>query len=481
MPHRYSTHPVSVTITENGAVQTGTLENVSTRGVGVRDVGLTAGTHATLQIPLDHRRTITRDVQCVWDTPATQGQLKRCGLSCNSAFSLDELRSLLLPPPLAQDGSHSIIDLMKEDFRAVSTEVLSIQTCRTTIFCATLAAVAGVYLAARGVLFGTDNGSPVVKPNWIELTWMTGAVFFLFVVGAYATMEKARALNNRKGFLAALSLCLQGKLQLSRYLGWSRLRTCGENCDERKRQPGACSMQHTRDKCRNIAQREAAGLNATKPLRPSLLQSFTCLISYLYTWLYLLTASSLALCLTMIVWTMLPVNSKLPWSLSEPQYKGVAVALFWLGILSSFVLFRFGRKVVAYTVVAFLSFVVLIALPGVQFTDEAVAWGAWIFFVVMGAALGVIGCTMLSQLLYLRQGKYSFETSTYAWQEMLSRCPGIPISGTDVTVAPTPKGPWQRISLWSRTLIYWLMHTPPPQESRNNGVPQREPSNEESE
>jgi hypothetical protein len=137
----------------------------------------------------------------------------------------DSELAMLAAPPTATTS----IRLAHEDYRIVNEEIIHIQACRNQIFIGALAAISAWIITALGV------GLPgrLMFPSWLAL----GASFpyIILSVALFATIEKANAINLRRGFLAALGEYMSSDVPPPKYLGWAHLRVNMAECKSRVR------------------------------------------------------------------------------------------------------------------------------------------------------------------------------------------------------------------------------------------------------
>ena len=133
------------------------------------------------------------------------------------------------------DESH-MLETARRDDQAVREELLSIQNCRSQIFVGTIAALGA---AAMTTGIAISKAPKAQWPVWVVFGAGIGA--FLLLVGILATIEKARAINLRKGFLRALADYLRKAQAPPSYAGWGHLRSLQNICGFR-RETGECTQ-----------------------------------------------------------------------------------------------------------------------------------------------------------------------------------------------------------------------------------------------
>ena len=187
---------------------------------------------------------------------------------------------------LAQSPESSgSLELAREDYRIVNAEISHVQTCRSNLFIATLAAVSAWTIAALGIGLTNRLGSPI----WVTL----GVSFplFLLAVGILATIEKADAINLRKGFLAALTDYLKSNVAPPNYGGWAHLKLNRAECRSRVKSKLCPAVEKP---CWEPEISAGADLTRKYPLIGNPFGSFMAFVSLIYGSLFVLALALLA-------------------------------------------------------------------------------------------------------------------------------------------------------------------------------------------
>jgi len=183
---------------------------------------------------------------------------------------------------LAADSSAvGSLDLARRDYVEVSQEIRAIQACRSHIFLGTLGAIATWIMAAMGLVISnrlTNTG----------LWTAVGAVlpYGFLTLGVLASIEKARAVSFRRGFLAALTEYLRHDVAPPNYLGWVHMYAVRSECRARK-VSGLCPdsaafcWKSERDKHYDLAR--------NKHMVSNVLDSFTAFSTAVYAIVYCIT------------------------------------------------------------------------------------------------------------------------------------------------------------------------------------------------
>ena len=185
---------------------------------------------------------------------------------------------------IAADPSNtSSLRLAQEDYAQVNTEIRDIQNCRSHIFLGTLAATATWLMAAIGLVVANQLKN---ISFWIVI----GAAlpFSFLTIAILASIEKARAINLRRGFLAAVTDYLRRDIAPPNYLGWAHLLATRSECRARMA-AGLCPS--TLKYCWEEDRDRHKGLTMTKHVFSNLLDTFTAFTSMVYGILYAITCA----------------------------------------------------------------------------------------------------------------------------------------------------------------------------------------------
>ena len=175
------------------------------------------------------------------------------------------------------------VHLARADYDQVGSEILAIRGCRSNIFLGTIAATATWLMAATG-LFITNQ---LTDTNyWVVI----GAAlpFVLLTIGILATIEKARSINYRRGFLAALAEYLRHDVPPPNYLGWAHLHQTRSEC--RARMASKLCPSETKY-CWEEGRAKHTDLTNNKHVYANMLDSFTAFTSCVYGLFYAVTCA----------------------------------------------------------------------------------------------------------------------------------------------------------------------------------------------
>ena len=185
-----------------------------------------------------------------------------------------------------------LLQLVHMDYGDVSGELRDIQKCRSDLFIRTVTTVAAASLAAGAAKFSNRLG-------WEFSFYAFTIGTILLTIGILGTIEKARAINQRKGFLASLTDFLRYGKAPRGYRGWSHLRQAISECGARRgREPTQCIRKirnhtHCWEEGKNQARTEFP--LTFKKMAPSMLDSFTSLVTWVYALTYIAVITGLGL------------------------------------------------------------------------------------------------------------------------------------------------------------------------------------------
>lgn len=284
-----------------------------------------------------------------------------------------------------------------QDIAGAREEVTSIKECRSNVFLATLGALGAAVVALGG--FAMDD-----KMTSAGLLFGIGVSFFLFLVGVLSTVEKARAINCRQGFLRMLSERVAEKRLPPNYVGWAHLAGAFGECGSRRRL-GRCARGLTpgsRETCRDYGEQDAAPVNFVRRLYADMFSSFMSLSSFVYSFVYVVILAAVGYYLSRVLHDLWKLDGR---------------TIGWVfaggGVASPF-LVRW-RKVVFLLGAGFVTCLFVTA------ATENALWGAGLA-ALSGLLLGALGWFLVCQLNEARRGKHSFDTYYHTWCRFLDTC-----------------------------------------------------------
>lgn len=384
-----------------------------------------------------------------------EGPIPTCVVRFVDGLSSSQLNAILQLDAGKPTDTHEIA---KQDQEAVRSEVLSIQGCRSQIFIATMAALGA---AAMGTGVAMSNAAQEQWPMWV--IFGAGIAAFLLLVGILATIEKARAINIRKGFLAALADYLRKGQAPPSYCGWGHLQYLQNTCGAR-RDAGECTQvrryketlqkyeearakQQKRGRptddtasppclsetCWTLGDFEVASTNERRRLIPGMFDSFMSFTGTIYCVSYVLVATTMLVALTIHF-----ANRQLV----EPVIALACITLGGsLGAISAFYSPFFfhkrkprdgqdidrtepARKLVrgifqSCGVVAVVLVVISVSVYDVSWFTSALGCGA---VSLMSALLSGLAVFLVYQLSKVRKGLYSTPSMYASWRHALLEC-----------------------------------------------------------
>lgn len=275
--HRVNKLPIEITL--DGRKQEGILVNVSRAAACLNDVSfmdsqgvphtktyLPEKTGKILIKPFSHE-IIERDCKIL---RIGEGPIPTCVIEFEGGLTSPDINAIAMHAPEADDYK---LDMAKEDQQAVRDELLSIQECRSHVFVGTIASLGA---AAVAVGMAIANAPVHQDAGWVLAGACVAA--FLLLIGILATVEKARAINLRRGFLAALANYLRLGQAPPSYCSWSNLQHLQNSCGQR-RESGECTQMKRYEKQKkeyDIARTKYVQDSKNRPPGPEPLRRETC-------------------------------------------------------------------------------------------------------------------------------------------------------------------------------------------------------------
>jgi len=221
------------------------------------------------------------------------------------------------------------LELAKKDYDRVSQETIQKRNCRGTIFLATLTAMS---TAAFALIAFANNATP----DWL---WLGALIpLMMLTISILASIQKARAINLRIGYLAALSSCLATGRITKFFAGWENaLRSIGL-CNvalHRNTNEPPCLRPHW-EQCKEIARCLSQDEHKFVQMwRMYFLKSFTTFTGVIYAVLFL--GWSVA-----FIW-LSAIHFKYP---NRPFFSGIILAALIISaiFLTSYGLLRTSRR-----------------------------------------------------------------------------------------------------------------------------------------
>ena len=321
------------------------------------------------------------------------------------------------PPPLYKDSLIRIISdqrlisqLVIEDRKIVLREANIIKVCSSNYFMWTIGALIPL-IAAIWTLFIQHKISPS------SCSGIMLGMFILYCMSFFSIIEKARAINKREGFIAALDYCLITHQLPENYPGWIQLKHAFAECDA-KRESKQCSLTKE-GSCKVIGDKYSL-INTYKRTLPYILDSFVSLTLLFYGFLYFII-----LLLSLV-------------ALSEMFNQNPFNINYWSIFLAFGLGYLVGISVGKNFILILLSIVlpiVIIFLHVVTYDNEynnflSMTYLCLVIF-PLGFFYGSILNRILCQFIKLRKYEYSIESFFHIWLNIFKYCIFMPICPTN--------------------------------------------------
>lgn len=353
-----------------------------------------------------------------------------CALRFDEKMSEKELEQYaILPSP------EYSLRLARQDYSQVFAEIEHIKSCRSNIFIGTMAAMAAATVTTATIIYRS------LPPGGISFAAIAPQIIFgtivalvLLTVGILATLEKARALNMRRAFLAALGEYLKVGQAPRGYRGWPDLASRKTQCGN-LRKTGWCAriqkhnrtQEHDRTQksappppCWNLGKKDSDILLKEKRIMPGMLDSFMSLSGFLYTAIYGIVGFVAILSMNQLIISNWEAN----------QYIWIACvfgAVFGAFTQVPYLLCNTEKKEKrtrwAFKIFASLCGIALISLFWINITlsEPNPHIGFGVAFLV-SLFIGWLGRYLIAQLQKVRKGLLSFEALHRSWRRVLREC-----------------------------------------------------------
>ncbi len=137
---------------------------------------------------------------------------------------------------LGESHNHAAIEqLINDDYKEVWQEIRHIQECRSHLFIATIGSAVAT--------FGTFSTIGLTSTSNTSTLLLIGSLItlLLLLIGLLSVVEKAKAINFRKGFLMTLAEIRRQGVYPENYRGWPDLQSAYNDCTAFQRS-GRCMM-----------------------------------------------------------------------------------------------------------------------------------------------------------------------------------------------------------------------------------------------
>jgi hypothetical protein len=285
-----------------------------------------------------------------------------------------------------------------------------------------------------------QSGEPQQWSRWILLA--TLIPLFLLSVAILATINKARAINIRSGYVAAAGYYLWRGKNVPNFGGWINALRAAHTCANLtflSYDDSAPCKRYRHEYCSTKAQNNAEFNNKTgQTWRRDVIKSFTVLTSIVYAVLYIIVSASV---ITAAIITVDWEKQGWDWRVLAGGF--IFAACTFLAIMLAF--FRKQRGITSALLVAcylmlltgglgLLVATVFKCLP----TRRGLEWTN--MFGLGGGLLFIVGLAILlyDQIYKVRKGEYSLETYYQLWRRRFEDCPLM--AGSTVYVAGEKAG-----------------------------------------
>lgn len=349
--------------------------------------------------------------------------------------------------------------LAQKDYDEINEEIRAIQSCRSTIFIGTNAVVGAATMTTAVIIAHVWGlpGSPTFPFRWAMFGSSVTAV--LLMVGILATIEKARAINLRKAFQAALTEYIRDGQAPPSYQGWSFLRFAQSDCGNRRKSAvemcphikkynakreeerqnrtpvGNKKLDNPPETCWTLGKFETTKLRSGKRTVPGSLDSFMSLSGMIYAGLFTAVAGSAS-------WFLFETVGQF-WKNKTPQnplYLKYAILAFAIGLVlgvgKHFFPKRLRRKnkqrsevnertdlgVKVARGITIIGLLVVVGIGVSSFLEFGPPVFRYVIFGVLAASASYLAVFLINQLKKVRKGLYSFEALYASWRLVLEDC-----------------------------------------------------------
>jgi len=343
-------------------------------------------------------------------------------------------------------------DLLKSDYAEVWNQIRHIQACRSNIFIATVAAV----VAATGTFLSIAfSGLPEADRLSILIVGSL-TIIIVLIVGLLSVVEKAKAINFRKGFLLTISRHYGSGTAPESYRGWAELQNAKIDCKVyRNEESPRCGLHNTKSyagkegqrptkdcglTCWSISEMEigAAGGNEkskSKIVLPDMTESFMALAGYIF--LVMLVGAIIGMALGVYF----KVRHYLGGVYEQFMFAAILCVVCLVGGIFPYMLhvhsvalkkigrnhkFFLGFSYILVASAAFLLFLsfMFYAYEGGDLLSKSEFW-RWFSYVILVSLAFFLAYCFVSGYAYLekcRVGPHSRRVYGRAWENVLAEC-----------------------------------------------------------
>ncbi len=313
-----------------------------------------------------------------------------------------------------------VSQFIRDDIEHVTREIGQRRLCRHTLFIAILGMMGTAVFALIAII---QSGERDVWKEWILIAALLPML--ILSAGILTTINKARAINIRSGYLAALAFHLRNGKLLDNLSGWINalraMHVCTNMMHHLECTPCECELE---DRCVNYARRNAEGANGqVRLLKFSVFKSFGTLIALIYTILYIAASVSVILAAYFsFKWDRTSWNTHI--IIGSIIF---AAGIFFVFSTASYkyIHVKVREKVLVSSRVIFMSGAFIVAIAGTyKLVNLKEPLGGMNLFALGGAFLmaTALGYALYDQVWNIRKGKYSIETYYHLWRKRIQCC-----------------------------------------------------------
>lgn len=250
--------------------------DISRMGARLKKSGTVLGDKGKIKFEIPDRTNLDIPHTRLWFRPNKEDYENGVGIAFKKPLAGNELALMSFTP-----GPTGSLSLARTDYDVVNNENQTIRECRGNIFVGVLGAL-GVW-AIGTISLGITNNLDSAK--WI----LIGSLFpfITLSIAIFSTIEKANAINLRKGFLAALAEYLRADIAPPNYTGWNHLSAIFNECISRTNHRPCGRENH---ECQEKYKDDWEKIVGKHRLVNKILSNFGPFISIVYGCLYILSS-----------------------------------------------------------------------------------------------------------------------------------------------------------------------------------------------
>lgn len=353
---------------------------------------------------------------------------------------LDIEDKLIAPAVISTNGTTNTgyQPVVEKECDIVHREIENIKACRASLFMGTLGILGAAGIAILGIIGAKDGSNTLL--GW--LPWAAAIPVLLLTTAIVTLIHKTRRINARRGYLEAIEdLKKDGPLEIR---GWVLSKSKNRQCKvfrDIEENPSICPKNKNEILCTHEAEERAYyEINQHVGWRADMLNSFTSLCTYVYSFAYLISVSAL-------LWSTV-ASIKMALSKSNISYK-MNDSIFWLAVLcgtiitGSITILTFKAKyidkkttpkkvkseyflkwagIACFAVTPTLLIGLIISYK-MGISASWLTMLAYILGAVIAATAVFIGYSLFEKVNSLRRGIHSIDCWRHTWKIRFKRCP----------------------------------------------------------